>query len=146
MGSGGTWGDIVLDDSADVHISLSDIKDYFYACGIPAALCDFFCLPPISGEAAWNMLQSSERSGDMSSSAWVREYDEVFPCFQVMPMGWSWAFSFAQVAHAWQVEEAVPWQAGCIMRDQCPPPRFLPHTSVALPYCDNLAVASGRAG
>ena len=84
---GGIWRDIVLDDSADIHISLSDIKEYFYACGIFAALCDFFCLPAISGEAAWTMLLGSDRRGDLSSSASVQEYD-----FQAMPMGWSCFF------------------------------------------------------
>ena len=37
MGSGSTWQEIILDDSADLWISLSDIKDYFYEPLFPSS-------------------------------------------------------------------------------------------------------------
>ena len=49
MGSGGSWGEVILDDESDAWISSSDIKDYFYACGIPQELSEFFCLPDVPG-------------------------------------------------------------------------------------------------
>eukprot|EP00974_Lingulodinium_polyedra_P084468 8176748-Lingulodinium_polyedra.AAC.1 len=47
MGSGASWGEVVLDDKSDIWVALSDIKDYFYAPGIPETFGDQFCLPDL---------------------------------------------------------------------------------------------------
>eukprot|EP00959_Pyramimonas_sp_CCMP1952_P440307 9218341-Pyramimonas_sp.AAC.1 len=38
MGSGSSWADVVMDTDTDMHLSLSDVKDYFYARGLPPGL------------------------------------------------------------------------------------------------------------
>ena len=47
LGSGSAWADIVIEPGNDLYISQSDIKDYFYRCGVPEGLSRFFCLPSV---------------------------------------------------------------------------------------------------
>ena len=56
MGSGSSWSELVLGEGGDMHVTLSDIKCFFYACGIPMALSELLCLPPLTG-AEWNYVR-----------------------------------------------------------------------------------------
>eukprot|EP00974_Lingulodinium_polyedra_P020134 1945976-Lingulodinium_polyedra.AAC.1 len=38
MGSGSTWAEVVMSDDAQMWLTASDIRDFFYACGVPAEL------------------------------------------------------------------------------------------------------------
>eukprot|EP00972_Heterocapsa_arctica_P115654 16448981-Heterocapsa_arctica.AAC.1 len=49
MGSGAAWGELLLEESSDFFVGLSDIKDYFYECAIPPDLSEYFSLPDVSG-------------------------------------------------------------------------------------------------
>ena len=80
MGSGSTWQEIILDDSADLWISLSDIKDYFYECAIPFELSCYFGLPDAP---AWLV---DKLGGDATQGC--------TPFLTVLPMGWKWSFFF----------------------------------------------------
>ncbi|CAK0815105.1 unnamed protein product, partial [Prorocentrum cordatum] len=132
---GSSWADVVMDTDSDMYLSLSDVKDYFYACGLPPGLESFFCLPDITGEELKVVTQ-----GDPSfRHLWGPV--AVAPAMRVMPTGWTWSF-FAQVLHVHQVHQIRPWVSGAAMQDRVPPPPFRTGTELALPYCDNFAAAA----
>eukprot|EP00973_Karenia_brevis_P085891 11913613-Karenia_brevis.AAC.1 len=49
MGTGACWSEVLLEANDDMYVTLSDIKDYFYACGIPEELGDYFGLDSVPG-------------------------------------------------------------------------------------------------
>ncbi|CAK0792456.1 unnamed protein product, partial [Prorocentrum cordatum] len=136
MGSGSSWADVAMDTDTDMFLSLSDVKDYFYACGLPPGLESFFCLPDITGEELKVVAQGDPTFGYLWGST------AVTPAMKVMPMGWAWSFSFAQVLHAHQVHQIRPWSPGAVMQDRVPPPPFRTGAELALPYCDNFVAAA----
>ncbi|CAK0907614.1 unnamed protein product, partial [Prorocentrum cordatum] len=136
MGSGSSWADVVMDTDSDMYLSLSDVKDYFYACGLPSGLESFFCLPDITGEELKVVTQGDPSFGYLWGSA------AVAPAMRVMPMGWTWSFFFAQDLHVHQVHQIRPWVSGALMQDRAPPPPFRTGPELALPYCDNFAAAA----
>jgi hypothetical protein len=47
LGTGAAWSEVIMDDSCDMYLSLSDIKYYFYECEIPAELSEYFCMADV---------------------------------------------------------------------------------------------------
>ncbi|CAK0857868.1 unnamed protein product, partial [Prorocentrum cordatum] len=133
---GSSWADVVMDADSDMYLSLSDVKDYFYACGLPPGLESFFCLPDITGEELKVVTRGDPSFGHLWGSV------AVAPAMRVMPMGWTWSFFFAQVLHVHQVHQIRPWVSGAVMQDRVPPPPFRAGTELVLPCCDNYVAAA----
>ncbi|CAK0825859.1 unnamed protein product, partial [Prorocentrum cordatum] len=137
MGTGSSWGEILLEDDADLWVSLSDIKDYFYACGIDDDLSSYFCLDDVPG---WLV---SELEGNDSRFSQFYGRDAVAPAFRVLPMGFSWSFYLAQIVHSSVVKGVLPDTAGLVLQDRRPGPTIGARGLVSLPYCDNHATGAG---
>ncbi|CAK0906068.1 unnamed protein product, partial [Prorocentrum cordatum] len=137
MGTGSSWGEILLEDDADLWVSLSDIKDYFYACGIDDDLSSYFCLDDVPG---WLV---SELEGNDSRFSHFYGRDAVAPAFRVLPMGFSWSFYLAQIVHSSVVKGVLPDTAGLVLQDRQPGPTIGSRGLVSLPYCDNHATGAG---
>ncbi|CAK0794405.1 unnamed protein product, partial [Prorocentrum cordatum] len=137
MGTGSSWGEILLEDDADLWVSLSDIKDYFYACGIDDDLSSYFCLDDVPG---WLV---SELEGNDSRFSQFYGRDAVAPAFRVLPMGFSWSFYLAQIVHSSVVKGVLPDTAGLVLQDRQPGPTIGPRGLASLPYCDNHATGAG---
>ena len=43
MGTRAAWDDVTLGEHTEAWLSLSDLKDYFYACALPRILSSYFC-------------------------------------------------------------------------------------------------------
>ena len=138
MGSGACWDELVLDDEVDMWVTLSDIKDYFYACGLSAFLSEWFAFDDIPGWKFREIVGDDPRFEHLAACDWVT------PQLQVLPMGWKWSFFFAQLMHSHVVHGRLPASLGAVLEDLRPPPRFGKSTVVAVPYCDNLAVAAAN--
>ncbi len=112
------------------------MKGYFYGCSIPTGLSQYFCFDDVG----FDFISSLDKpdlldGGGDGCGRWC-------PALKVLPMGWSWSFFFAQVAHATEVERALQLPPDCILQDKRPPPTLTGDVVLALPYCDNLTVAS----
>ena len=120
-------------------MSASDIKDYFYACGIDEELSSYFCL---DGAPGWLV---RELEGGRAEFFDLYAAEEVAAAFVVLPMGFKWSFFLAQMMHSWAVNRVLPPIAGLILRDREPGPHVGRDGLVSLPYCDNHAVGEGSA-
>lgn len=58
-------------------------------------------------------------------------------------MGFKWSFFLAQLAHAYQLSEAIACKPGAVLQDQAPPPNLRHESKAAMLYCDNLFIAGG---
>ena len=105
-------------------------------CLIPPELPRYFCLLDVSDDFVRSLPGALflDREGD-GGARWC-------PALRVLPMGWSWSFYFAQIAHATEVQRALQLPAGCLLLDCRPPPKLAGETVLVLPYCDNLTVAA----
>ena len=138
LGSGSAWADIVLEPDTDLYISQSDIKDNFYRCGVPAGLSRLFCLPSVP--TRW-LREWGVKSVDSTSP---EEGALCYHSFLVLPMGWSWAFYFAQKAHVHQVQTCFSFSPDRVLVDRRPRPDFRTAGVASLPYCDNLNILGGN--
>ena len=136
MGTGAVWADVCLNEEVEAWFSLSDIKDYFYGCSIPMGLSRYFALLDVETDFVQS-LHNPQYLDDVGSPGgpWC-------PVLRVLPMGWSWSFYFAQVAHATEVERALAVPPEHILQARRPAPRLRGDVLLALPYCDNLTVAA----
>ena len=104
---------IDLNDNGLLFIAQEDVKDCFFRLGVSRDLGEHFCLRGISVDKLRPLLS---KHGLACLDEAVRDrrhepldgYDFIFPCFGVMPMGFSWAFHFAQEAHKTICKHALP--------------------------------------
>lgn len=80
VGSGATWGEMVPAEDMDLFLTVPDIKDFFYACGMPAELSRFFALPDVPIWLA-RELSGGEAMSGLGDDSWVA------PAFTLLPMG-----------------------------------------------------------
>ena len=135
LGSGCSWADVMLSTDSELFVGQSDIKDYFYACGIQSELSEFFVIVDISGAE----LREWDHSGEWKS---FYDLESVSFGFSVLPMGFSWAFYFAQQAHLDLLKNFAGSPHESLVVDGAPGPVLRDDDYCVLPYCDNLAVAS----
>ena len=133
LGTCGEWAHLTLPPEDVLYAASGDIKDYFYACGIPVGLSEFFSLPPVKGSVfkGWGLeLEGGAPADD----------EDVFPQLAVMPMGWSWAFFFAQEAHTALIKKYTNADDDDFLEAGRPPPHLRDSTARVHAYCDNLTV------
>ena len=68
------------------------------------------------------------------------EDDDTYPQLVVMPMGWSWAFYFAQAAHKDLIQKFSNFTEGDFLEAGRPPPSIVAGSTSVHAYCDNLTV------
>ena len=90
-----SWSRIELGVEDELFVAQEDVRDFFYRLGIDEELGRYFCLPPVSVDelfiaaAAEGVSLEGVEPGDR----------EIWPHLAVLPMGFSWAFHLAHVAH-----------------------------------------------
>ena len=135
LAAGYSWSQLQLGSKDKLHVAQSDIKDYFYALGLPEDLQPFFCLPGIPVE----MLEHFGVPGQQRVG--LEDAEVCFPMLQVVPMGWNWAMWVAQRVHQHQSMIASNLSLDRILVDKMPAPDLSDGTPVLIPYADNLNVA-----
>ena len=135
LAAGYSWSQLQLGSKDKLHVAQSDIKDYFYALGLPEDLQPFFCLPGIPVE----MLEHFGVPGQQRVG--LEDAEVCFPMLQVVPMGWNWAMWVAQRVHQHQSMIASNLSLDRILVDKTPAPDLSDGTPVLIPYADNLNVA-----
>ena len=84
-------GNLRVPRGEKLYISQYDVRDFFYRLGIPWKLARYFGLPPLTLDEAAEIFSARELETCRSGAC-------VYPFFQVLPMGFSWAFFLAQEA------------------------------------------------
>ena len=130
LAAGYTFGQLEVGANEVMYTAQSDVKDYFYSIGLPRGLRGYFCMPSIPIEDAKELC-------DLSGFG---EVDRVYPCMQVVPMGWSWAMWLAQRVHQHQACIALDISPAQVLADGRPPPSMSSGEPVIIPYADNLNV------
>ena len=133
IASGAKWADLRLREDEQLHIGQCDVKNYFYALGIPEAVGRFFCLPPIAASAL-------ERAGLGLPACGAGEGGRVWPFLRVCPMGWSWAFWIGQRVLQRQLELCSGLPLTRHLADHEPAPPLTSEQPVIIAYCDNVNI------
>eukprot|EP00438_Fugacium_kawagutii_P020747 Skav227424 [mRNA] locus=scaffold1986:83849:88250:+ [translate_table: standard] len=143
LGSSRCYGDLELDNCG--HSCAwgreADVSDCFYRFSLPE-LSDFFAIDePLQCQQRQQMGISADFVFDPREQKEVRTSPTMilFPCFKVVPMGWTWAL--------WLCNEAVlnialknsPWNDG-ILRERKPTPQLSEHKTILGVYVDNITI------
>ena len=109
------------------------MKDFFYRLKLPKGLWKDFGLPSVTlGELRSSGLGFEEFLGGFNG--FPDDYS-ISPVFQVLPMGFSWAFYLAQEALRTIVSRVLPQSE--FLEDFKPAPELTSNASVAMIYADN---------
>ena len=92
MATGAALSGMQLPAGKSLYGATSDISDFFYWLVLPEMLRRFFALPAVRTAVL-------ERRGALSPEQRTAGRASIRPRMRVCPMGWSWAFWFAQRAH-----------------------------------------------
>ncbi|CAK0831182.1 unnamed protein product [Prorocentrum cordatum] len=104
-------------EAQQVYIGMADVKDCFHRMRIDSALSQYFCLPPVKVGA----FGVAEVEG-----AKVQTSTAIYPCWQVLPMGFSWSLYFAQRANEEVSRRSSALLWGPSLSDHGPPLVFAP--------------------
>ncbi|CAK0823925.1 unnamed protein product, partial [Prorocentrum cordatum] len=100
-----------------VYIGMADVKDCFHRMRIDSALSQYFCLPPVKAGAFG--VTEVEGTKVQTSAA-------IYPCWQVLPMGFSRSLYFAQRANEEVSRRSSALLRGPSLSDHGPPLVFAP--------------------
>ncbi|CAK0845234.1 unnamed protein product [Prorocentrum cordatum] len=124
-------------EAQQVYIGMADVKDCFHRMRIDSALSQYFCLPPVKAGA----FGVTEVEGTK-----VQTSTAIYPCWQVLPMGFSWSLYFAQRANEEVSRRSSALLRGPGLSDHGPPLVFAPGRASQevrhYVYVDNLGVFS----
>ncbi|CAK0789045.1 unnamed protein product [Prorocentrum cordatum] len=124
-------------EAQQVYIGMADMKDCFHRVRIDAALSRSFCLPPVKAGA----FGVSEVEG-----AEVQASTAIYPCWQGLPMGFSWSLYFALRANEEVSRRGSPLLREPGLSDHGPPLVFAPGRAPPeirhCVYVDDLGVFS----
>ena len=140
LGSLPALGDLSIPVGQQLFISGGDIKDCFYACGLPSSLRDYFCFSfDISIDEARDIFGADFLANSADS---FLERGTISPCLDVLPMGYSWSFYLVQSLHVQACLESSGNPSNSVTLDARPPPQLMSGSSLSMPYCDNTHVLS----
>lgn len=135
LATGTAFSQIEVDQGPPIEVAGVDIADCFYNIGLPNEFRDLFALPPL-------------RFGDLGLSALdFPQFDgktQVFPCFKVVPMGFTHALWICQRCHLEIVDSMRNCPKHLRFVDNWPVPLLEPfiHTE----YVDNFVALSQKSG
>ena len=131
LATGGAFSSLRVDEGPAVCIGSTDIKVAFYAMRLPAGLEECFGLNPIrAGEMDITMLDDQP----LDSRTWI------YPCLQVLPMGWTHALWACQTLHEGILSQDKMFSDETCLRDGRPSPGLTPFVHTA--YVDNFVSLS----
>lgn len=144
LGSARCYGD--LDFSAGSGCTQAfgqeaDVADCFYRFSLPE-LADYFAINEPLPASQWQSLGIECRrvfdpsiGNDVSTTP-----DQIlFPCFAVVPMGWTWALWICNEAVVRVATASSPWNDG-ILREKKPTPQLSDFKTLVGVYVDNITI------
>lgn len=119
----------------------ADVDDCFYRFAIPG-MTQFFAIDhPLRAEDWTKLGIQTDRVFDAGSRRHFKpDHDAIlYPCFRVVPMGWSWALFLCHEAVVRIATSVSPWNDG-ILREKKPVPQLDAHRTVIGVYVDNITI------
>ena len=118
-----------------------DVNDCFYRFAVPE-LSHFFAINhPLTAQQWKDLGVCSERVFDPDAGCNVKTHSEqlLYPCFQAVPMGWSWALFLCNEAVVSIASKHAGWCDGLI-REKRVVPQLDEHRTLLGVYVDNITV------
>lgn len=119
----------------------ADVTDCFYRFGLEELAHYFAINHPLSAEG-WEQLgigAAEVFDPDVGRMVRTSAQQLLYPCFRVVPMGWSWALFFAQEAVLRISGNNSPWNDG-ILREKKVTPQLMDHRTLLGVYVDNITI------
>ena len=117
LGSMDSWARIECESGSELFMAQEDVRDYFYRLRIDKELGEYFCFPKI------DPVLLKEQLGYMPDAV-IKLLDDsqadIHPHMSVLPMGFSWAFHLAHMAHAELSARTLP--TARVVQDRRPAP------------------------
>ena len=123
-----------------------DVGDCFYNFAIPS-LASWFATKDdflVEELIELGLLPDSIYDDEMGRYEKPLPGERLIPCFQGVPMGWSWALHIANEIVSYQVRLACEKGDLCELRDKHPPPSLQQGRVLAGTYVDNVQVLGGN--
>ena len=147
LGSARTYCDLDLstsglqEDGAYGWARETDVNDCFYRFGVPE-LAHYFAIDHPLSAAEWSRLGIESKvvfDHDVKYDCRTDEHELLWPCFQAVPMGWSWALFFCHEAVLEIAQRHKPWEDG-ILREKKVTPQLYEYRTILGVYVDNITV------
>ena len=117
-----------------LFMAQADVQNCFYQISLPLWMTPYFAWDRISAREALEVGLTAYVDGTP-----VKLTDGyVYPCLQVLPMGFSWSFWVVQHVHEHIAHHSGFPATQCLVGSWPAPP--LQNGPIALPYCDNVTV------
>ena len=144
LGSSRCYGD--LDFSAGSGFTHAfgqeaDVADCFYRFSLPE-LADYFAISMPLTTSEWQALGIECRrvfDPSLGREISTSPYQILFPCFAVVPMGWTWALWICNEAVVRIATASSPWADG-ILREKKPTPQLSDFRTLVGVYVDNITI------
>ena len=126
----------------DAHGGDSDVDDSFYQFSI-AELASWFCIDELLDPLAFGVQRVWD--DDQRKFTPVVAGERMYPAFEAMAMGWTWALHFCYESVAKLAEQGLEDGSGGtrLLREKVKPPRLGPGAPVAAVYVDNYTALGG---
>ena len=134
------FGQALLHDT-QVYLGAADVKDCFHRMRMPPWLRRYFCLPAVPASVVG-------MAGQQLEDKVLGPRDPVWPCWAVLPMGFTWSLYFAQRANEAGSLSARELLSGTPLADRGPPLVIEAGRSdweQHYVYVDNLGLLTGSA-
>ncbi len=119
----------------------ADVADCFYRFSLPE-LADYFAInEPLSASECQSLGIECRRVFDASIGSEISTTPDqiLFPCFAVVPMGWTWALWVCNEAVVRIATASSPWADG-ILREKNPTPQLSDYKTLIGVYVDNVTI------
>ena len=124
----------------------ADVDDCFYRFGLPELSHYFAINHPLQAQEWRAAGLEVGRIFNPETTTTFKPSDEqlLFPCFQVVPMGWTWALWLCNEAVLSIARSLSPWNDG-ILRERKPTPQLDNCRTIVGVYVDNITVIGSSA-
>eukprot|EP00438_Fugacium_kawagutii_P030000 Skav225301 [mRNA] locus=scaffold445:112717:116856:+ [translate_table: standard] len=119
----------------------ADVNDCFYRFCLPE-LADFFAIDHALTSSQWRQVGiqcDSVYDHRVGREISVGDDCVLFPCFQAIPMGWSWALWLCQQAVLSIASANCPWPEG-VFKEKKVTPQLSDHRTLLGVYVDNITI------
>jgi hypothetical protein len=135
LATGTAFSRLEVDEGPPIEVGGVDIKDAFYRIELPSEFRDLFALSHLPAKILDpGMLAGLDVSPDQL----------IFPCFRVVPMGWTQALWVCQKCHECVTDDLSVIPPSLRLSDMRPVPSMQPF--VHAEYVDNFICLSQQAG
>eukprot|EP00435_Cladocopium_sp_Y103_P009768 s2772_g2.t1 len=144
LASGRCYADLDLSEAGQAPLAYgreADVADCFYRFGLPE-LSHYFAFDHALTAGEWEAFgvpASSCYDPLVGKEVKTLGQQKLYPCLQVIPMGWSWALWLANEAVVNISKKHAPWVDG-VLRERKPTPQLCDYRTVLGVYVDNITI------